>query len=351
MTTLRTKIAALAVSGALAAGLGAVGFTQSASAASIATCTTMRTGSTGDCVRTLQTLLNASGAKVAVDGSYGPATTNAVLAFQKAHGLAVDGVAGPNTRAALAQLETPTNLFDARCDHALREGNRNGCVALLQKQLNAKGAKLNVDQSFGPATKAAVVAFQKSKGLTVDGVVGPATKAALGNKKPAEPKPPTDAAKRVVQNAEDALAGKAVPAGRLADGTPYNGWKGGKIPYAWGGGHPQLGPTPGQFYKDGFPMGHLGLDCSGFTRWVTARAYGKDLLGGGTATAQYEQMQPVNDPKPGDIVFFGRPGDFPHTGVYVGNGMMIHESNFAEDLIKSPVAEHSGKAYYARPKA
>jgi peptidoglycan hydrolase-like protein with peptidoglycan-binding domain len=40
-------------------------------------------------------------------------------------------------------------------------------------------ANLKVEGNFGPATKAAVQAFQKKKGLKVDGIVGPNTWAAL----------------------------------------------------------------------------------------------------------------------------------------------------------------------------
>ena len=61
----------------------------------------LRLGSRGDEVRELQTLLVRAGIAVTVDGDYGPATRDAVKAFQAANGLSADGVAGPATRAAL----------------------------------------------------------------------------------------------------------------------------------------------------------------------------------------------------------------------------------------------------------
>lgn len=61
---------------------------------------------------------------------------------------------------------------------ALSYGGRNNtkyAVTMLQKELNAWGYKVDVDGRFGPATKSAVIAFQKDNGLKQDGSVGLAT--------------------------------------------------------------------------------------------------------------------------------------------------------------------------------
>jgi murein L,D-transpeptidase YcbB/YkuD len=54
-------------------------------------------------VKWIQTSLNAIGKSrsLDVDGEYGPLTTEAVLQFQKEHGLVADGWAGDTTHAAL----------------------------------------------------------------------------------------------------------------------------------------------------------------------------------------------------------------------------------------------------------
>lgn len=57
----------------------------------------------------------------------------------------------------------------------LRKGSQGEDVAVLQRALG-----INDDGAFGPATEAAVRAFQKKKGLAADGLVGPATWKALG---------------------------------------------------------------------------------------------------------------------------------------------------------------------------
>ena len=58
-------------------------------------------GQHSGCVTELQQLLNKDGARLAVDGDFGPATLAAVKNYQSRHGLSVDGIVGPLTKASL----------------------------------------------------------------------------------------------------------------------------------------------------------------------------------------------------------------------------------------------------------
>lgn len=62
----------------------------------------LRHGSRGSNVRELQRMLTAAGFRVPQTGVYGDITEKAVRAYQRANGLAVDGVAGSQTMGALA---------------------------------------------------------------------------------------------------------------------------------------------------------------------------------------------------------------------------------------------------------
>lgn len=101
------KIAAITASAALAVGGVAVAGVSTANADTRSTnCVKsdqvkIRKGSKGNSVREAQCKLNAKGAKLAVDGKFGPATDKAVRNFQRSKGLEVDGVVGPKTWGAL----------------------------------------------------------------------------------------------------------------------------------------------------------------------------------------------------------------------------------------------------------
>lgn len=61
----------------------------------------------------------------------------------------------------------------------VKNGSTGHPVRTLQHLLAARSHPVVVDGAFGPATEAAVRAFQHDKHLAVDGVVGPRTWAAI----------------------------------------------------------------------------------------------------------------------------------------------------------------------------
>jgi hypothetical protein len=83
-------------------------------------------------------------------------------------------------------------------DGMLRLGSRGARVRELQALLTRAGFPVKVDGDFGPATRTAVMAFQKSKRIKVDGVYGPQTEAALSSYRVApEERPGAEAATEI----------------------------------------------------------------------------------------------------------------------------------------------------------
>lgn len=68
-----------------------------------------------------------------------------------------------------------------RAARILKEGSSGAAVVRLQTKLKKVGFNPGrIDGDFGPATKAALIGFQKSAGLLADGIAGPRTLKALG---------------------------------------------------------------------------------------------------------------------------------------------------------------------------
>ena len=97
-------------------------------------------GARGDSVRTIQYVLSVVSEfygnipRVSIDGIYGPATRNAVIAVQQMSGLTQDGIMGPRTWAALYRLytgivdtvETYTNVIPEDFRPSLPESQATG---------------------------------------------------------------------------------------------------------------------------------------------------------------------------------------------------------------------------------
>ncbi|WP_051933373.1 peptidoglycan-binding protein [Massilia sp. BSC265] len=75
--------------------LGADGIVGNATWPALAILT--QQGDSGAKVRAVQSQLNESGAGIAVDGAFGPATATAVRNFQTSKGLSADGIVGDDT--------------------------------------------------------------------------------------------------------------------------------------------------------------------------------------------------------------------------------------------------------------
>jgi murein DD-endopeptidase MepM/ murein hydrolase activator NlpD len=120
-----------------------------------------------------------------VDGFEGPKTRKAVAAFQRLSGLTPDGVAGPQTKAALGALGAPE--LGTR---PLSLGATGWDVTELQFVLAWHGFPSGpFDGTFGPHTQAALLRYQLWAGLPPIGIAGPATVASLRAPPPSCPIP------------------------------------------------------------------------------------------------------------------------------------------------------------------
>ena len=122
-------------------------------------------------VRALQRRLDGAGYSPGpIDGRFGPRTEQAVDLFQRAHGLRVDGIAGPLT---LAAVRARSNVLFPGAGYA---GAGAGEVRALQRRLRRDGYSPGpIDGRYGPRTERTVTRFQAAHGLKVDGIAGPQT--------------------------------------------------------------------------------------------------------------------------------------------------------------------------------
>lgn len=144
----------------------------------------LKSGSQGEQVRNLQRQLKALGFyNGQADGDYGPATEEAVKAFQKQYKLTPDGVAGADTQTKLASAKaTMIPAITPAPTGSLKLGSQGQEVRSVQQKLKSLGFYTgSVDGDYGEGTQAAVMRFQKQYGISADGKVGAQTLTTLRN--------------------------------------------------------------------------------------------------------------------------------------------------------------------------
>ncbi len=127
------------------------------------------------------------------DGTFGATTKTAVMAFQKAHRMTQDGIAGGETQklmfsssakaasgetmpSSTAGTTTPTTTTQTASATTLKNGSRGDDVKTLQARLIELGyLSGKADGIYGSSTEKAIYEFQKRSNLTADGKAGKVT--------------------------------------------------------------------------------------------------------------------------------------------------------------------------------
>jgi peptidoglycan hydrolase-like protein with peptidoglycan-binding domain len=223
---------------------------------------------------------------LAADGVFGPQTKRAVRAFQRAHGLTVDGRIGPMTSAALGLGHSTSSrtAHTADADPSTSTATKGPAPSPSVTRAVQSALGLSADGVYGPQTRTAVVAYQRSHALTVDGIVGPQTLSALG-----------------VSGGATSAAGSdttSAPATESAATTST----GSGVQAAVAAAMSKVGSS----YASG-ATGPSSFDCSGLTSWAMRQA---GIAIPRTSFAQFGSGSSVSQGaiQAGDLVFFDTAG-------------------------------------------
>ncbi len=227
---------------------------------------------------------------------YGPATKYGVELFQRQHGLQQDGIAGPEMLALVFSNDAQP--------YSLLEGTSGADVTSMQQQLADLGYMSKVTGYYGSETAEAVKAFQERNNLTVDGKTGEQTLDLIYSPEavPSETKVKSERRRanirEMIKVAEKQLGKKYI-----------------------------LGTS-----------GTSTFDCSGLVYYCLKQAgssRGRYNAAGYSKVDDWKAITSMDDLQIGDLLFFSTNGKkVGHTGIYVGNGMMIDASSSHGEVIK-----------------
>lgn len=242
---------------------------------------------------------------------YDETTENAVIAFQKASGIKVDGTFGDESFEALeiALVENLGEKLILSYNNVLKEGSKGEDVKLLQEGLKALGFldSEEINNTYCSEVKKAVSNFQATYNLKVDGLAGRDTfntlsKVLKGEIKQASPKTASS------EKEESGKASQIVAEAKAHLGKPY-----------------RFGAN-----------GANSFDCSGFTSYVY-KQNGVSIPRTTTSQASAGSKVSRSNLKVGDLVIFSntyKKGPS-HAGIYIGDSKFIHASSGGKGVTTS----------------
>ncbi len=102
----------------------------------------------------------------------------------------------------------------------------------------------------------------------------------------------------------------------------------------------------GAVYKPGGDNPAVGMDCSGFVRYVYHEVAGLKLPHSARALSKIRNTIAKADLKPGDLVFFKTMKHaFSHVGIYLGDNQFVHASSSKTGFV---MVSNLDEAYWAK---
>ena len=81
---------------------------------------------------------------------------------------------------------------------------------------------------------------------------------------------------------------------------------------------------------------NIGVDCSGFTRYIMSNAASVQLPHSSRGQASYGREVSEEEMRPGDLFFYASGNSINHVAMYIGDGQVVHASTEKTGIKTSP---------------